>query len=85
MKYKVIRAFIDRETSTPFSVGDEYETGKTDRAKMLQAGGWLGGEVSEPDTGTQEASGETPTEEKNPADNPAGNKGPNAGGGRNKK
>ena len=57
-KYKVKKAFFDKETGEPYSVGDTYQTDNEERAKTLQAGGCIaGGNVSESDTGKEKTGG----------------------------
>jgi len=49
--YQVTRAFLDKETGLPYSLGDTYQTEDDSRAKTLQAGGFIaGGNVSNSDT-----------------------------------
>ena len=89
-KYKVKRAFFDKETGAPYSVGDTYQTEDEARAKTLRAGGYIaGGIVSKSDTGKgkgadkPDGGGEKPEETKTPeagGEKPEETKTPEAGG-----
>ncbi len=67
-KYKVKKAFFDKETGEPYSVGDTYQTDNEERVKTLQAGGYIaGGNVSKSDTGKEKTGGgDTPEGAKEP-------------------
>ena len=73
-KYKVKRAFFDKETGAPYSVDDTYQTEDEARVKTLREGGYIaGGIVSKSDTGKgkgtdkPDGGGEKPEEMKTPA------------------
>ena len=69
-KYKVKKAFFDKETGEPYSVGDTYQTDNEERVKTLQAGGYIaGGNVSKSDTGkVPEGTKEPKPDEKKPTE-----------------
>ena len=69
-KYKVKKAFFDKETGEPYSVGDTYQTDNEERVKTLQAGGYIaGGNVSKSDTGkAPEGTKEPKPDEKKPTE-----------------
>ena len=79
-KYKVKRAFFDKETGAPYSVGDTYQTEDEARAKTLREGGYIaGGIVSKSDTGKGKGADKPDGETKTPA---AGEEKPDGKGGK---
>ena len=46
MKYKVTKAFVDKETMIPYNAGYDYDTTDKDRAAELQEGGYIGAPLS---------------------------------------
>ena len=64
MKYRVIKAFIDRLTQTPYNAGTEYETDDENRAKELAEAGAIlmpivkHEEAKQPETASESDTGE---------------------------
>ena len=68
MKYRVIKAFIDRLTNSPYNADNIYETDDTKRAKELAAAGYIllpdkQEEPKKPETASESDTGEPEGEE----------------------